>query len=306
MPLDATTTTPDEKSVSELWVIVQSQSMAAAAALFMHGIFILLFILALSYLFPHDGHRIPGRTILRLTAVLLAVFAILQVVIDVSLVVLIANVLAGQMAKGSSPRMLMWTYKMLYLTRQGTLVVNNLVADALFLYRCKLIWGPHRLSPYLISVGALLILGTATVAAISIYYKLNIRIPFGTALGTNVVLLLLTVGRIWYKGRRAEPLLGRSMRTRWRAAVAIILESSLIYVLFNVLYMLSMGRNAPPFKGAQSVLWGALAQVVNIVPLMIIVRVALNRNSDSEQTQATLVDRQEAEGSDWVKQKEYV
>ncbi|KAF7292056.1 hypothetical protein MIND_01231700 [Mycena indigotica] len=261
----ATTSLPlSQKSVSELWVLVQSQGLSAASALLMHGVFILLFILALSYLFRTypDGYRIPGRTFLRLTAILLAVFAVVQVVLDVSLVILIANVLTGKVTRGSAPRMLMWTYRMLYLARQGSLAVNNLIADILFLYRCKRIWGTHRLTPYIITFVSFLIIGTAAIAGVTIYYKLNIRIPFGAALGTNVVLLVLTAGRIWYKGRRAEPLMGRRLRTRWRAAVAIILESSLLYVAANMLYMISQTRNVPPFTGAQSICWGALAQLV--------------------------------------------
>nr|GAT53468.1 predicted protein [Mycena chlorophos] len=272
---------PSEGPTAYIWYLVQWQSLSAASALFGNGLFMLLFILALAYLFrtPPNGHQIPGRTILRVTAIVLASFALVQVTMDVVLAALVSNALTDRILDSQTPRTVMRAYNMLYLVRQGMLALNNLVADALFLYRCKLVWGPHRLTWYIVAGLSFLILATAAVAVVTIYYKLNIHIPFGVALGTNVILLGLTAGRIWYKGREAEPLMGRALRTRWRAAVTIILESSLLYVVANVVYMASQTNDTNVLSNFQAICWGALAQVVNIVPMMMIVRVALGSSA---------------------------
>ncbi|KAJ7054244.1 hypothetical protein C8F01DRAFT_500495 [Mycena amicta] len=302
-------TTLDEEQIGGLWVLVQSQAVAAAAALFMHGIFVLLFIIALNYLFrpPQGTPQIHGHTILRMTAVLLAIFAVSQVAIDVTLVALVSNALNKRVLLGTTPKGLMASYNSMYKARQVTLAVNNFVADGLFLYRCKLIWRGHRYERLVIGIVLFFIAATATVAGISIAFVLNIRIPFGAALVTNVILLGLTAGRIWAKGRRAAPLMGSNMHARWRTAMSILAESSLIYVAANALYMLSMTKDVPPFPAFQNICWGALAQVVNIVPMMMLARVALSKNIENESDAAPLrveSDRSTSEFS--IKPKELV
>jgi len=274
----------EERTIDGLWQLVQSQSVVAAAALFMHGLFILLFVLSLNYLFrpPASAPRIPGHTFLRITAVVLGVFAISQAVIDVVLVGLLSGALNVRISTGTAPAGLVMLYNCLYKARQVTLAINYFIADGLFLYRCKLIWNGHRFMRLVVGIVLFCIVATAGVAGLSIAFMLNIRIPFGAALGTNFVLLGLTAGRIFVKGRRAAPMMGSTMHARWRTALSILAESSLLYVVANVMYMLSMTKDVPPFTAFQNIAWGALAQVVNIVPMLMIVRVALSKNIEDE------------------------
>ncbi|KAJ7196372.1 hypothetical protein GGX14DRAFT_700562 [Mycena pura] len=101
------------------------------------------------------------------------------------------------------------------------------------------------------------------------------------ALVTNFVLLCLTAGRIWRKGRQASVVLGAGSGRRHNTALAIICESSLLYVLAVFIYLLSVVTQ-DAFAILQNITWGALAQVVNIVPMMIMVRVGMSRAFDAQ------------------------
>jgi len=95
------------------------------------------------------------------------------------------------------------------------------------------------------------------------------------ALLTNFVLLSLTAGRIWRKGRQATVVLGAEAGGRYKHTLEIICESSLLYFLVVLVYLISsVVQPISPFTGLT---WGALAQVVNIVPMMIFVRVGMAR-----------------------------
>ncbi|KAF7342379.1 hypothetical protein MVEN_01826800 [Mycena venus] len=272
-----------------LYALVESQSVVAAAALLMHGILLLLFVLALFFLLRHHAEGQSIRVLL-FTAILLAGFAIFQVVLDVALVALPNTVLQICMKEGMSQRAmsLLETFATIYNVRQGALATNNAIADSLLLYRCYLIWATSRYSRLVVAIPLLLILATAAIAYAAIYLVLDIRIPFGFALLTNVVLLGLTGGRIWYKRRQAAVLLGAAVvHRRYTATLEIIFESGLIYVAAVLIYLVSISNSVPPFTTFQNICWGSLAQLVNIVPMMIVVRVALSKTATPSDTAAS-------------------
>ncbi|KAJ6556643.1 hypothetical protein DFH09DRAFT_1317955 [Mycena vulgaris] len=122
----------------------------------------------------------------------------------------------------------------LALAQDVILAVNNLVTDLLFLYRCYVIWGSRR---RVLVVPGFLILATVVVGCICGlgYYRLiklnsyiDPRVPFIMGGTTNILMMCLTAGRIWYIRRKGQILTGHAFRRRYDTAVAIILESGLI------------------------------------------------------------------------------
>ncbi|KAJ7278485.1 hypothetical protein C8J57DRAFT_1713296 [Mycena rebaudengoi] len=266
------------------WAYVRSQSFTAGAALFMHGLFLLLFGLAMFFLLQS---RAQGYYVLVGTAVLLAICAILQVILDVALAGIGGRILELAVREGITQRVssLNNTLMSLYNVRQVALAVNNAIADLLFLYRCSLMWTSYR-HAQLILVGPLIfIAATAVVGCLAVAHIVDIRIPYILALITNAVLLGLTAGRIFWKGQEAALLLGNGIRRKYNATVEIVFESSLLYFVGVLLYVISVSTSeaGAPFS---MICWGGLAQLVNIVPMIIIVRVALAKNFGASDSHA--------------------
>ncbi|KAJ7810903.1 hypothetical protein B0H14DRAFT_3880370 [Mycena olivaceomarginata] len=266
----------DEDVFEATWALVESQVIVAAAALLMHGVFLLLFVLALFLLLRNYA---PAQRVLLFTTILLALFATVQVSLDAALATVISSVLQIQMREGTAERVvgLLDAFSTIYNVRQGALATNNAIADGLFLYRCSVIWSSSRYARVVVAIPLFLILTTAAIGYATIYLVLDIRFPFAFALLTNLVLLGLTAGRIWNKRRAAAVLLGITVHRRYTATLEVVLESSLLYVICDILYMSSITKSVPPFGVFQNICWGGLAQLLNILPMMMIVRVALAR-----------------------------
>ncbi|KAJ7272281.1 hypothetical protein C8J57DRAFT_279925 [Mycena rebaudengoi] len=180
-------------------------------------------------------------------------------------------------------------YHALALTQDVILAINNLVTDLVFLYRCYVIWGSHR---KIIVLPAILILATVAVGCISGlgYYgiiKLGVsvdpRVPFSMGAATNVLLMCLTAGRIWYIRREDKIATGQRFRKQYDTAVAIIMESGLLYCVCAIIYVISATLNTGTAFGTIfiGVGWGLVQLGVNIVPTLILVRVGMGRSTEN-------------------------
>ncbi|KAJ7616220.1 hypothetical protein DFH06DRAFT_1239424 [Mycena polygramma] len=179
-------------------------------------------------------------------------------------------------------------YHKLALAQDIILAVNNLATDLLFLYRCYVIWGSRKM---ILVLPSILILATVVLGCISGlgYYKLislntyiDQRVPFSMGGVTAIVLMILTAGRIWYIRREVRNLTGH-VRKRYDTAVAIILESGVLYCICVVIYVVSISIKqtsafATIFNG---VAWAFVQLGVNIVPTLILVRVGMGRSTEN-------------------------
>ncbi|KAK7051730.1 hypothetical protein R3P38DRAFT_3343842 [Favolaschia claudopus] len=180
-------------------------------------------------------------------------------------------------------------YHALALGQDIILALNNLVTDLLFLYRCFVIWGARR-RVLVVILPIAMILATVVVGCISVlgYYKMglsiDIRIPFIMGAATNILLVSLTAGRIWYIRREARALTGRSLGTRYGTVVAVLMESGMLYSLCVVIYVVSISINKFTIFGTifNGVAWGLVQVGVNIVPTLILVRVAMGRSTENK------------------------
>ncbi|KAJ7309271.1 hypothetical protein DFH08DRAFT_944213 [Mycena albidolilacea] len=120
------------------------------------------------------------------------------------------------------------------------LVANNIVTDGLFLHRCYVIWGRKM---KVVIVPAFSFVATAA-------------------------------GRIWWIRRDVVSALEPSIMRVYGTVIAMILESGAIYCMSIVLYLIFVLRlNKPDSLPAIPVFRAAIPQIMNIAPILILVRV---------------------------------
>ncbi|KAJ7615322.1 hypothetical protein FB45DRAFT_1107869 [Roridomyces roridus] len=184
----------------------------------------------------------------------------------------------------------------------GIYVTSNVIADSIFIFRCYAIWGFRR------SVVAFPILCTIAVAGVgyanviaSSFKGLGATsggpnnflssLTFGSenissgffiisiliSLGTTLLLMFLSAGRIWYLARSASGLLGPKMTGTYYTIGAMILESGAVYAagVLLVVILCIFYSNTQLWTGA------ICAQLVGIAPTIIAVRVGLGYSVDN-------------------------
>ncbi|KAJ6562325.1 hypothetical protein B0H19DRAFT_1259910 [Mycena capillaripes] len=165
-------------------------------------------------------------------------------------------------------------------------VTSNLIADAIFIYRCYCIWGFRK---RIIAVPIVLLiaggcLGYASIIAcgledLSEFLFINWLFPLAVVFSvlTNVMLMALTAGRIWWIARGARVIMGPAVVKQYRTVAAMILESGALYCTPGILYLILLGIR----RSSTQVIFAALAQIVGIAPTIIVVRVGLGSSVDS-------------------------
>ncbi|KAJ7495534.1 hypothetical protein FB451DRAFT_1550905 [Mycena latifolia] len=269
---------------------VQSQLYTAAGALFFNGICLLLFALAVYFLVQIK--TASSHLFLGVSAVLVA-FALTHFIIDIVLASRMSELFDAVLADPAADVSAIETrWARLFSARQALTVTNkgrpnSAFADGVFLYRCYVIWTTSRFRITVVAVPALLVLITMVMGYVAVaVVPVPMILPYALALITNLVLLGLTAGRIWRKGRDATLLLGQRAGARYTTTMAIICESSLLYVLTLLIYFIP-ASTMPVDAALPNFVWGAMPQVLNIIPLVILVRVGLAR---------VFVERQQAGG----------
>ncbi|KAK7038784.1 hypothetical protein VNI00_010670 [Paramarasmius palmivorus] len=105
---------------------------------------------------------------------------------------------------------------------------------------------------------------------------------WNTSAGLNFVLTALTAGRIWWISRQARHILSRADNQQYRAIIAIILESGLIYPVLQIIYIVTLRILDPERIGNIPVdLFPVVYQTAGIAPTLIIVRAATGKAIES-------------------------
>ncbi|KAJ8073122.1 hypothetical protein PM082_019990 [Marasmius tenuissimus] len=174
-------------------------------------------------------------------------------------------------------------------------VILNTTVDLILISRCYSIWNKSkRVAVPLIVVSAIVnLIGITAIPFIGLDSsswphpsKWNeqaatplIMTFFMANLIFNLMLTLLTAGRIWWIGREAELLLGPAVYKRYNTVIAIILESGIIYPLaqlLNVVFSFAYQPPHMPFNPLPIVITAA-----GIAPTLVTVRVALGQSVES-------------------------
>ncbi|KAF7365945.1 MYND-type domain-containing protein [Mycena venus] len=221
-------------------------------SLLLYGIFFVLFILAIQTL---SSRNMQGKS--TLIAATWAMFVVGTTRLVLYLVETAMSVYAVQESiqnpAGIDPvRRLLFA---LGLAQSVLFTLNVLVADLLFLWRCYVIWGNQK------SVVILPGLFVAAMTVVSVIYCVTLResvvsfdptsvvdprIPFIIGVLTNLGLMTLTAGRIWWIRQQARTVCGREniFERRYGVALTLILESGALYCLCAILMAIFQSPNA--------------------------------------------------------------
>lgn len=260
-----------------------------SSTLLLYALYVVLFLFSIHTL----RRQIPTGKILRITAWVMFLLA--------SASTIVACLAAGESMRvvhtvvdGSqdAPPYVLRHYHALRLGQDIILAMNNLVTDLLFLYRCFVIWGAKR---GILVLPGMFIFATVVVGCIAALQYAGLitldpsvdpRVPVSMAGVTNTLLMCLTAGRIWYIRRETKALTGQSFQKRYATAIAIVLESGVLYSLCVITYVIStsIGTKSASETIFRGVAWSMVQIGVNIVPTLILVRVGMGRSTENTPT----------------------
>ncbi|KAF8869936.1 hypothetical protein BD779DRAFT_631453 [Infundibulicybe gibba] len=198
--------------------------MYVAAILFetlLYGIYIVLFFICIHIL-------LRNKRTLQLPLLVLAIlmFSIATADIGVTYAYLLRYILRGEIA----PFKHVYPKFMLYVT-------NNVLADTLVIYRCYVVWGHNRrivIFPCILLLAAT-ICGYLFEGATSPSLKRSFPIYLWMTFTLNILVTILTAGRIWWISRKARRILGSDLVKKYNSAIAVIVESGAIYSSYIIL-----------------------------------------------------------------------
>ncbi|KAJ7770336.1 hypothetical protein B0H14DRAFT_349761 [Mycena olivaceomarginata] len=234
-------------AISQLWV-----------GTFFYGIYLVLFCICIYVLLNRP--RNPRNTILLVTAIALFTLATVQAVINLVLG-------AAEIDDIDLP------YDQLVDANSVVYVVNNFIADGLVIYRCYVVWNNN----ILVTILPTLMLIAATVLGIIVSLDLNLTAYpfFALSLATNVLVTILTAGRIWWICRRSRGAYSKTAeQRRYVSAVAILVESGMLYSATVLTYLIVV--SIPRVSILEEPILQALIQIMGIAPTLIIVRAGMN------------------------------
>ncbi|KAJ7215099.1 hypothetical protein B0H12DRAFT_358545 [Mycena haematopus] len=261
---------------------------SVAAEWLLYGIYVVLFCFCVKTLrYNRVRHRFALSVAISVIFCFCTLHWILQLVNAGGLLTVLETIAHVHLPGGKvNTTKLMEEYNQVNIVMGASYVTSNVIADGIFIYRCYCIWGFRK---RIIAVPIILLvasgcLGYASVIACgsegySEFLFINWLFPLAVVFSvlTNVVLMALTAGRIWWIACGARVIMGPAVVKQYRTVIAMILESGAVYCTPGLLYLIFLGIR----PSSTQVIFAALAQVVGIAPTIIVVRVGLGNSVDS-------------------------
>ncbi|KAJ7771252.1 hypothetical protein B0H14DRAFT_2966540 [Mycena olivaceomarginata] len=170
----------------------------------------------------------------------------------------------------------------LKIVNDSLVVANNTVTDGIFIYRCYVIWGRDVkvvIVPALLLVAGTVIGSLGTPPPNQVGRLGDYRLVFGMLnLTTNLMLMALTAGRIWWIRRDVASVLEPSATRTYDTVLAMILESGAINCISIILFLTVARLNKHNSLAAISVFRAVIPQIMNIAPILILARVGSGRS----------------------------
>ncbi|KAJ7032628.1 hypothetical protein C8F04DRAFT_1396488 [Mycena alexandri] len=108
-------------------------------------------------------------------------------------------------------------------------------------------------------------------------FGLDLDLPakpfYGLSLATNILVNMLTAGRIWWIYREARMCLKTDMQKKYLSSLAILVESGVLYSATVLAFLILV--TIVPTRISTPAIYQMLAQIMGIAPTLIIVRVGL-------------------------------
>ncbi|KAJ6594342.1 hypothetical protein B0H19DRAFT_1247022 [Mycena capillaripes] len=275
---------PSPSSFSAIGV----SSNILTAEVFLYGAYLVMFGFYLNVLRERGFAKHRGLTF---AIVLLFIFCTMHCALQIA-----TSTLYNQLEStsvGNSESVFNRTFKdysLVAIATNAVYVTSNVIADSIFILRCYAIW---NFQLKIIVFPILLTLAVAGVGYTNAFWPLHtpnslrsanlvvaefsfklFKISILLSIFTTVILMVLTAGRIWWIGRTARMLLGKTVTTRYYTALAMILESGAIYCVSAIVFA-TIGFTLDPIYSTTG---AVLGQLVGIAPTIIAVRVGLGRS----------------------------
>ncbi|KAJ7704204.1 hypothetical protein B0H16DRAFT_718639 [Mycena metata] len=264
------------------WFVLSEDIIIACVQLVLYGVYIVLFILAVYTL---ARRKSAGKKLLLGYTWAMAVFETVQLVLGLVALWICARFVEGLVKQDvtgdfTSQPELVFLSRWLNTAQTIIFAGNNLVTDSLLLYRCFVIWGsnwrpvvfPGVLIACTFIIGCIASVDSSGVIVVP---TTLFRLPYVFAALTNLVLVVLIGGRVWYTRQDARVVAGNELRKRYDTVIVMVLESGAMY--FVVVVLLAIFASDP--SGVTfDILESIAMHIVNNAPTLIIVRVGLEQN----------------------------
>ncbi|KAJ6497279.1 hypothetical protein C8R45DRAFT_982473 [Mycena sanguinolenta] len=231
--------------ISQLWV-----------GTFFYGIYLILFCICIYILLNRP--RNLGNTILLVTAIALFTLATVQAIINLVLG-------AADIDDIDIP------YQQLVDGTDVVYAINNFIADGLVIYRCYVVWD-HNVFVTILPI-MMLIVTTVLGLIVSFSFTLSVYPFYALSLATNVLVTMLTVGRIWWISRYSRAYLKTAEQRRYLSAMAILIESGALYSATVLAFIIIL--SIPSVSVVAEPIYQMQIQIMGIAPTLIIVRAGL-------------------------------
>ncbi|KAJ7464299.1 hypothetical protein B0H11DRAFT_2240695 [Mycena galericulata] len=287
--------TIDPAEFTDVWDSALQEAYGTCVEVLLYGILLVLLSVAAYLLYHRTG---AGRRIFAVATALTAILATVQLAVrlratEVAFLILRLAVQGETQPQSASA---VQSAKILFTVSDALLTANNVVTDSLFIYRCFVVWNNNV---RVVVLPALLLLATTVLGCVITYKndtsgRFDVRTPFILSLVTNLVLTFLMAGRIWWIRRGVTTHLESAYAGSYHArtydtVIAIILESGAIYCISGLVYVVVVSvwdphKNTDSMAFTDQRLGRRPPQIINIAPLLIIVRVGLERTVDKPGT----------------------
>ncbi|KAJ7201427.1 hypothetical protein GGX14DRAFT_656825 [Mycena pura] len=261
---------------ADFWNVAEAELLETMTEMLFYGILLVLVAFAANLLWHRQASK--GNRVLAGATGVMFMLATVQLIFRLCATEKAAELLYLRVAGPQDPRARDALAQNLYFNfvEDVLLVTNNLVTDGVLIYRCFLIWGGNY---YAVAVPSLMLLLTTGEPALLIgdYPTasgpvVDLRIGFLLGVLTNILIVGLSAGRMLHTRRRARSVGPAELVRKFNNATAMILESGAIVFVWVLVYII-LRSMAPPT--IWRVFRGGLAQLLNIAPTMIVVRVGL-------------------------------
>ncbi|KAF9464030.1 hypothetical protein BDZ94DRAFT_1136969, partial [Collybia nuda] len=166
------------------------------------------------------------------------------------------------------------------ITPNVAFILSNWLADALMMWRCKVIWDGNW---WILIFPGIMYLGSVSMGIMTLFQStrpdahlwlsldVNFALPyFSISSALNITLTILIIVRLIMHQRSFRLVLGRRSAAQYADIITMLIESSAVYAISSFLFI-------GPFGGGNSValvFLPILSQTQVIAPLLIISRVS--------------------------------
>ncbi|EIN03772.1 hypothetical protein PUNSTDRAFT_77726, partial [Punctularia strigosozonata HHB-11173 SS5] len=162
-------------------------------------------------------------------------------------------------------------------------VFDNILADALLVFRCLIIWDYYR---YLNIIPVLLFLASTILGILTMFQSaqptaslwthstVNVAIPYwSTTISLTLVVTILTCIRLFSARRTLINALGAEHARLYTSVMTVVIESAALYSVVGLIFIICYARNS----NVQNLVLPIMGQAMCIAPLFITFRAARGR-----------------------------